>query len=320
MSSLESTETLSTAAVVLLFTCNGLQSLLLTFITIPCVAIICKRLRPQSTLAASAVIHLFFTPFIMVSAVYVTMFLFYWGLLCWRYYSEDSLIDSLYPNKIFSPFTLHILFYGLTAIMALLGGSSLTRRTSPKSKMTIFHRIGCGCVCVMLSTSLYHSIFVVLAMVNDPIAMLSKLVILITLFVVFLFGSLSLRQQHQKSRSKGFLMLIFVLESIILLIYYVMLQTVYPLVSEVGAISSNSWFGIVVFLSILATSFTCSIAYLITNNKQQETIPKPLAKECKHISPYTQQHLAVAVMLVALKVWEEVKMWQLKEQTGSSSA
>ena len=294
----------------LLFTCNGLQSLLLTFITVPCVAIICTRLRPQSTRAASAVIHLFFTPLIVVSAVYVTMLLFYWGLLCWRYYSEDSLIDSLYPDKIFSPFTLHILFYGLTAIMSFLGGSTLTRRTTPKSKMTIFHRIGCGCVCVMLSTSLYHTIFVVLAMVNDPIAMLSKLVILITLFVVFLFGSLSLHQQYHKSKSKGFLLLIFVLETIILLLYYVMLQTVYLLVPEIS--SSRSCLFVTVFLSVLTASFSCSIAYLITNKQQNATaFAKPADTECKQMAAYIQQNLMAVVMPENFRFLQEAIMWQL---------
>ena len=319
VTTLESTKTLSTASAVILFTCNGLQSLFFAFITIPCLSAACFRIKkvtfgraiPPTCICTCTEITS--TPLIAVTITYLMVDLSYWILQGWRFCSEDSIANLLYSDRLFSPYPIHNLFYGLTAIMAFICGSALvppSRDSTPSKGSRLFHRLGYPCIFVMLAISQYHTIFVVLAMISDPLAMLSNLVILVTSCVFLLSAAISVRQQYQKSKLNGFLALVLTLQMIIILLYYGLLLTVYPLTTDVR-VASTHWLGIVTVLSIFTVSFSCSITYRVTDSRPQNTTTSMESgdDECKQIVPFSQQKqqfLMALPMPAAVKVWEEV--------------
>ena len=196
------------------------------------------------------------------SALLLFVFLISFSFDLVLYYMGYSIIvETLFSDKLFSPFTVHIVFLGLTTIVTLIGGFCF----APQNKNCgVKERIGIAIFYTLLSVAVYHLVFVIVATFVDFLTVITSLLIIFTLFFLLMLSFASVIQQfHNVNGFSGFLFLVAVMDSIIMSLYGILLTSLSLLVTQDTSVYNGKCFVIVLVVSIMAVSFCLSIFVLI---------------------------------------------------------
>ena len=257
----------------------GLFAVVGTFVTDPFLCGIMKQKywpchnNKGTSPGAAMKLKLLHTSAVLVSAMLIGAFIVYLGLASYYYYSRDPFGTVLFPHLLLAPFTLHLIFYSLTALTALIGGFLFVNCESngceSKAKTSCCERIGSGLLSVVLALAKYHIPFIVLALFLDPITTLQYLIKFVTVILLLLFGLAAIIRQYRKAGLKGFFILVITLEAIVLVLYSISITSFRCLILDGSPQANFASLAIVLILSILALSVTGTILALILRPPKQ---------------------------------------------------
>ena len=269
---------------VFLFMSTGLLSVFVVFITAPfCILVVsstccCKRKQLQSHVNSRLKPCL--SSLFIISALLFPTFLSYWIIVTVYYYTDDKIAQYLFYDQLLAPYSLHLIFYGLTGLVSFLGGFFFSKCQSGNAKMSCGQRVGFGLLSMSLSACVYHSFFVTLAFLQDVTMVTSCLVIFVTIIVLLFLGICSIVHQFGKTCLNGSTTLVVTLMIIIFTLYIISIKSFRVLVLEEDSyVATPTWLLMVCLLSVLALSFATSVFVLVL--KQQ-----PIASEENRRNPH----------------------------------
>ena len=220
------------------------------------------------------------------SVLLLLLYLFSFAFNSALFYMGTSLIDNiLFSDKLFSPYTVNMVFLVLTMLVSFVGGACFV----PKgTTFALRERIGLASLYTLLSVAIYHLLFVIVAMFVDFVTVLTSLVVLATMFLLLLLSFASVIQQFRNVKGfSGFLFLVAVLDAIIMSLYGILLTSVSLLITQDTCAYDKQSFTIVMVVSVMAISFCFSIfvliarkGYKLKRNHQNNTSSSRQSKSC----------------------------------------
>ena len=259
---------------ILLFTVTGLFSMMQTFITIPLLTFVaaitcCKRAKISNT-ARQVCTTSFYVMTILVSMTFVG----YWIGMTIYHYRCDVAAKILFHNSFFSPFSMCLQFYMLSGITSFFGGL-LFGLCLAKTQHCWLHQIGVGFVAPFITAAIYHSFFILPALVEDFLNVFSYLVVFMTAVLVLFIGITAIITQYLKSRFRGYFFLMSAVQVIGFLLYVTSVKAFSKLILDPGTFSaSTTYFIVVAMASLLALAFSVSILATVAIQNDEERSPK----------------------------------------------
>ena len=254
---------------VLLFSTNGLFAIFTVFMTLTLIVLCCNTrgsvLSKASNFNAALsnpILNVLMLAVFASSVLLLFVFLISFVFDSVLYYMGYSIIDdALFSDKLFSPFTVHIVFLGLTTTVALIGGFCFAPKNA---NFGMKERIGMAMFYTLLSVAVYHSVFVIVTLFVDFLTVITSLLIFLTMFLLLVLSFASVIQQFRNENGfSGFLFLVAAMHSIIMSLYGILLTSLSLLVTQDTSVYNGQCFAIVLVVSIMAVSFCLSIFVLI---------------------------------------------------------
>ena len=185
---------------------------------------------------------------------------------------------------------------------------------------------------VSLSTGVFQSFYFVLAFIQDAATVTAHLIVLTTILLLLFLGIASIGYQYQKTRLRGFFLLVVTLKFIIFALYFISVKAFGKLLLADCFTATNTWLIIVTLLSAFAISFSLSIFALIAKqpaaaSERQTSQPPPQIRRvdveraaaensCRELVPKTaaaltkSQQVELVMLLPAV-----VETWKKREKT-----
>ena len=165
-------------------------------------------------------------------------------------------------DKVLSPYTIHLVFLGLTIIVSFMLGLTECKEVGLSA---LKDRIGLAHACSLLSVLVYHSVFVLMAMFIDFTTVVTSLTVFSTVSILLVLSFSSVIQQFRNARGFNcFLFLVAIMDAVIMSLYGIFLSTFSALVKEKDkSESSAQWFCVVLMSSLMAISFCLYIFVLL---------------------------------------------------------
>ena len=250
--------------------------------------------------------------------------------MAFYYYKWDAIGRVLFPHPLLSPFSVALIFYFLTTLTTFLGGICSSKCSNSSAlEPKYLDKIGYGFVSVSLSTGVFQSFYFVLAFIQDAATVTAHLVVLTTILLLLFLGIASIGYQYQKTRLRGFFLLVVTLKFIIFALYFISVKAFGKLLLVDCLTATNTWLIIVALLSAFAISFSLSIFALIAKQPADREMNQPPSQNrrvdveraaaensCRELVPKTaaaltkSQQVELVMLLPAV-----VETWKKREKT-----
>ena len=247
---------------VILFMSTGLLSLFLTFVAFPLLAVFafnscCLKVPRkglyvayQSALISSSLISFTFMTFWMGMSVY--------------YYLCDNVDDILFPSPFFSPMSMCLVFYGLTWMTSFAGGILFSKCKNIKIRMSPLQHIGSGFFSASVSAAVFHSFFLLLAIMIDPLTVISYLIVFLTTVMLIFITMNAIILQYAKNNFRGHFCLVVMMQMIIFILFIISTKSFGKLtLKEDDYVANKLYFAVVVVLSLCASTLSVSILAMV---------------------------------------------------------
>lgn len=246
---------------VILFMCVGLLSLFLTFLLVPFFATLGNHIFNHNLSRDDCFIA--YHSSLITAALIAQTFLFYWiGVLIF-YYRYNTADDYLFPNKFFSPLFMCLIFYVLSAVTSFIGGVIFFKYKNLKVRMNICERLGSGFMCGTVTAAIFHSFFLLLALLEDPLATLSYIVLLSTTFLLMFVSLFGIILQYRKSGFQGHFCLVVSLHMIVFSLYVISVNSFGKLTCEEPYAVTSSYLFVVTVVSLSCVALNVLIVKLV---------------------------------------------------------
>ena len=239
----------------------GLLSLFLTFVFVPFFATLgynafCHTLSRDDCFIA-------YHSSLITAALIAQTFLFYWiGVLIF-YYRYNTADDYLFPNKFFSPLFMCLIFYVLSAATSFIGGVIFFKYKNLKVRMNVCERLGSGFVCGTVTATIFHSFFLLLALLEDPLATLSYIVLLMTTFLLMFVSLFGIILQYRKSGFQGHFCLVVSLQMIVFSLYIISINSFRKLTCEEPYVATLSYLFVVTVVSLSCVTLSVLMVRMV---------------------------------------------------------
>ena len=246
---------------VILFMSVGLLSLFLTFLLVPFFAILgyrtfCHNLSRDDCFIA-------YHSSLITAALIAQTFLFYCiGVLIF-YYRYNTADDYLFPNTYFSPLFMCLIFYMLSAVTSFIGGVIFFKYKDLKIRMNMCERLGSGFVCGSVTVAIFHSFFLLLALLEDPLATLSYIVLISTSFLLMFVSLFGIILQYRKTGFQGHFCLVVSLQMIVFSLYIISINSFGKLTCEEPYIATSSYLCVVIVVSLSCVALDVLIVKMV---------------------------------------------------------
>lgn len=239
----------------------GLLSLFLTFLLVPFFATLGYRTFCHTLSRDDCCIAYHST--LITAALVAQTFLIYWlGVLIF-YYRHSTADDYLFPNALFSPLSMCLIFYMLSAVTSFIGGVLFFKYKNLKVRMNVCERLGSGFVCGSVTAAIFHSFFLLLALLEDPLATLSYTVQLLTTFLLMFVSLFGMILQYRKAGFRGHFCLIIALQMIIFSLYIVSVNSFRSLTCEESFVATLSYLCVVTVVSLSCLALNILVVKMV---------------------------------------------------------
>ncbi len=266
---------------VFLFMSTGLLSIFIVFITLPFTVVSFSSLRCCKKRKSKIDSELYLKALSLISGILIGAFLMYWVWVGFYYYAEDNIADRLFPGLAIVPFSISLTFYTLSGVVSFIGGTFFYKCSMlgvDMSKSSLCCRLKTGLLSLTLSASIYHFLFVVIALLQDAVAVTSHLVVFGTVLMLLFLGICSIIRQYRKTQFKAAFGLVLTLKIIIFVLYIVLVKAFGSVLLEKDSYTvTSTWLLVVTLLSLAVVSFAASVFFLILKQVPQpeEETPPP---------------------------------------------
>ena len=254
---------------VTLFMSTGLLSLFLTFLVVPLLAMLVHRTccykvsKPKLFIA-------YHSSLFTASLVAVT-FTFYWIGISVFYFVCDTVDDILFPNRFFSPMSMCLIFYVLSGLTSFTGGVFFSKCNGLKVRLSPFERVGSGLLAASVTAAIFHSLFLLLALLEDPLTVMSYLVVFLTTVILIFIALYAIIVQYRKTRFYGHFCLVVMMQTIVFMLYIVSVNSFGKLTCDgEGYVATKSYLCIVIVLALVSFALSLSIALMVAGGGRRQ--------------------------------------------------
>ena len=250
-------------AQVTLFMSTALFSVFQTFITFPLISMIamatcCYKVQTDKILVLSR------SSFISTSLISVTLMTYWTGISAY-YYTCDKAAKILFQSTLFSPFSMCLIFYMLSGLTSFTGGILFSRCVT-RLQYNSLDRIGLGFLSAFLTAAVYHSFFLLLALMEDFLTVFSYLVVFGTLVLMLFLGTTAIVIQYRKTLFRGYFLLVVMMQLIAFVLYVISAKAFGKLTLDTDSyVATKPYLSVVSVLSLLGVGFSVSILVMVAN-------------------------------------------------------
>ncbi len=258
---------------VFLFMSMGLLSIFMVFITLPFAIVTGNSCQCCKKRNQKLQVELYLKALSLISGVLFCAFLIYWVLFSVYYYTGDTTAKVLFPGLVLVPFSINLIFYTLSGTVSFIGGlffSKCSMVGTEALRLSRCHRLGFGLLSLTLSASVYHFLFVVLALLQDAVTVTSFLVIFGTVLLLLFLSICSVIHQYRKTQFRASFGLVLTLKIIIFVLYIISVKAFGSVLLEEDSYTATpAWLLVVTLLSVSVLSFASSVFILIPKKPPQ---------------------------------------------------
>ena len=247
---------------------TGLISLFLTFMLIPPLTMLTHR-RCCQKLSRRDLFTVYHSS-ILTATLVSGSFVFYWIINLVVYYTSETVDHILFTNDFFSPMTQCLIFYSLTGITSFVGGMLFAKCTTLKINFNCCEYFASGLFSACITAAIFHSFFLLLALLEDPVTVLSYLVCLCTTILILFLALFAIIQQFKISRFHGHFSLVVLMQVIVSSIYVLSINSFRQLTcEEEDYIATKSYLCIVTVISLVCIALSVSIIMMVNNSSRR---------------------------------------------------
>jgi hypothetical protein len=260
-----------------LFLATGLLSLFLTFIVFPLLSLLFyDTFRVKVSEHHLSVAH---SSSLITVALLAATFITYFVLTLVIYYECYTADDLLFPNTFLSPMTQCLIFYVLSGLISFFGGALGKKFNGSKKRLNLLERMGTGLLFATTNAALFHFFFLLLAMLEDPLTIMSYLIVFATTTLLLFLAVYAMILQYKKTRFSGHFALVVIMQMIVSSMYVIAVHSFGGITCDEDTyVATKSYLCVVTVVSVICVSLSVSITIMVADcNKRNARMNRSAA-------------------------------------------
>ena len=247
-----------------LFMATGLLSLFLTFIVFPLLTLLLHNtLHDKVSEHHLCIAH----SSLLITVVLVSgTFIIYCTLTWVIYYKCFTADDVMFPNTFLSPMTQCIIFYVLSGLISFFGGMLGKKFNRLKKGLNLCERLGTGFLFAATNAALFHFFFLLLALLEDPLTIISYLTVFGTATLLLFVAVYAMILQYKKNGFGGHFALVVIMQTIVSSMYVIAVHAFRGITCDEDTyVATQSYLCVVTVVSVVCISLSISITIMVAD-------------------------------------------------------
>ena len=181
-----------------------------------------------------------------------------------------------------------MIFYMLAGLAGFLGGMLFSQWTTTSATLTCCQVLGKGLLTACTTAIFFHSFFLILALFQYPIAVLTNVVEFIAAVVLLFLALCAILEQFRKSRFHGNFSLVALMQMTHLSIYCIVVVSFQDtLDGDEPGFASGAFLCVITFISLASIMLAAAMIVMMANRggmnkrtRKTEKDPETAAQEC----------------------------------------